>query len=201
MMSFLRNRGLSTRRKRGTFFGFLSFCPLCLMFSFLSCSQDRGPQIRIGVKNFEEQRIIAQMAAQLLKAEGFNVASSKTVGTPTRAIRRCGPKRSISWWSTPVPVCPSWESGCLAKPDSLSRVRRLYAEIGLVWLDALGFDNSYRVLVRTDPAAAKGLKTIGDLAKLNGKIRFACPSEYLRRPVDGLFSPAQNLRVETTCRL
>ena len=188
MMSFLRNNGLSTRRGRGTLGLQVIISALALFVFFTSCSQDRGSQIRIGVKNFEEQRILAQMAVQLLKAEGFKVDALQNCGDTYschQALRSKKIDLMVEYTGTGLSFMGK---RVIREADSLSRVRRLYAEIGLVWLDALGFDNSYRVLVRTDRAAAKGLKTIGDLAKLKGTIRFACPSEYLRRPVDGLFS-------------
>ena len=46
------------------------------------------------------------------------------------------------------------------RQDPIAQVRRLYEPLGLTWLDPLGFDNGYRLLVLVDRAAALGLLLI-----------------------------------------
>jgi glycine betaine/choline ABC-type transport system substrate-binding protein len=73
--------------------------------------------------------------------------------------------------------------------SSIAQARKRYAPIGLDWLDPLGFDNGYALLVPSVRAAAMGLRSIDDLAdpsRFPEGVRVTCPPEYLRRPGDGL---------------
>jgi len=74
-----------------------------------------------------------------------------------------------------------------AAPGSvdLTRLRALYAPLGVEWLVPLGFDNTYAVVVRPHP----GARRIDDLSA-DGPLRVATPREYLRRPRDGLHALA-----------
>ena len=150
---------------------------------------DGTPKVRVGAKDFIEQQILAEMAAQLLRAEGVEVAPVVPCGDSYsgQAMLREGEIDLMVEYSGTglnflgVPAD--------SRDASLETVRRLYEPLGLRWLGPLGFDNSYCVLVPSSRAAAIGLETIGDLADpehFPGGIRVACPPEYLRRPGDGL---------------
>lgn len=79
---------------------------------------------------------------------------------------------------------PTISSGELA----LQKVRDLFAPYGAVWLDPLGFNNSYVLTMQSDLAARRGIKEIGDLVGVSSEIKIGCEEEYLARPVDG-FQP------------
>ncbi len=152
------------------------------------CRDPQDPAIRIGVKNFDEQKIVGSIAAQLLKGHGYAVEELINCNDTYechRAIRNGEIDLMLEYTGTGlVFMGQSIEHDS----DSLTRVRTIFREIGLKWLGPLGFDNGYRVLVRTDRAAAENLQSIADLAKTESSLRIGCPSEYLRRPVDGLHS-------------
>jgi hypothetical protein len=67
-------------------------------------------------------------------------------------------------------------------------VREASAGLGLHWFEPLGFDNSFRLLMRADQAALGEVHSIADLGKLKQGVRIASPLEYLRRPRDGMAS-------------
>ncbi|PON11745.1 hypothetical protein C2W62_43210 [Candidatus Entotheonella serta] len=69
---------------------------------------------------------------------------------------------------------------------TLEDVRHLYTSEGFTWLDALGFESGYHLVMPTDRAVALGIARIADLAALSQGIRIAAPASYLRRPGDGL---------------
>jgi glycine betaine/choline ABC-type transport system substrate-binding protein len=71
---------------------------------------------------------------------------------------------------------------------ALETVRELFSPYNAVWLDRLGFNNSYVLTMQTDLAARMGVEKIGDLVKHSAEIKVGCEEEYLARPVDG-FQP------------
>ena len=73
-----------------------------------------------------------------------------------------------------------------SQQGSLAEVQKLYEPLGLQWLDVLGFENGYLLVVPGARAKSLGLQTITDLSTLEGGVRVAASSSYSRRPVDGL---------------
>jgi len=61
-------------------------------------------------------------------------------------------------------------------------VRDLYARSGRTLLPALGFNNTFAILVRGDDARARGLKTIEDAAREAPRWRAGFGFEFLERP-------------------
>ena len=74
-------------------------------------------------------------------------------------------------------------SGVAAVYDT---VKREYAEqFDVVWLDPLGFNNTYVQAMRADQAAELGAETISDLIGIADDLTFGGTQEFLTRP-DGL---------------
>jgi glycine betaine/choline ABC-type transport system substrate-binding protein len=61
-------------------------------------------------------------------------------------------------------------------------VRTLYADTGRTLLPALGFNNTFAILVRGVDARAKGLRTIDDVARVAPGWRAGFGYEFLERP-------------------
>ena len=163
--------------------------PPILLALLLAGCDDGTPEVRVGAKDFHEQRILAEMAAAILRAEGLAVAPVVACGDSysSQAMLREGEiDLMVEYSGTGLNFLgiPADD-----RDASLETVRRLYEPLGMRWLGPLGFDNSYCVLVPSGRASAIGLESIGDLADpehFPGGIRVACPPEYLRRPGDGL---------------
>ncbi len=141
--------------------------------------------LRMGTKGFVEQRIVAEIAAGLLRAEADvrlqQVDCGDTYGCQ-QALR-----------SGKVDVLVEYSgTGALflgidpADAEHMAALRRAYQTRGVEWRHALGFDNGYRLVVSSRQAGRLGLRSIADLATLDGGIRVACPRTYLKRPGDGL---------------
>lgn len=150
-----------------------------------ACQQERQP-VRIGVKDFTEQEIIAQMASALTQNKGMGKAQivpCQDTYQCQHMLRTGRIDLMTEYTGTGLlylgqPVNP--------QDASLEHVRKLYQPLELNWMGALGFDNGYLLLVTPQRAASLGLKTIEDLEKLPEGVRVACPSTYLKRPSDGL---------------
>ncbi len=167
-----------------------------LLLSFVGCgSNDDTQPLRIGAKGFTEQRILAEMAAQLIRAEPKDYPVGPIVSCPdTFSAQRMIVTGQVdvmleytgTWWlfnKGPVPKD-------LDDEELFQRIKRESEVLGYRWLNPLGFENRYRLLVTAERAAALGLETIGDLRKLDRPIRVSCPPESVRRPIDGLYAMA-----------
>jgi len=172
--------------------------------------------LRVGAKDFAEQSILAQMLVELLEGQERTSATMVRCGD-TYACHRALRQEEIDILveytgtglsflgltprprATTAPAAravsdsrarPALQERLPAARAVLERVRARYRKLGLSWLEPLGFDNGYRVLVSPERAMLQGLRTIADMDRLQG-IRIACPPEYLRRPLDGLASLSQ----------
>ncbi len=71
---------------------------------------------------------------------------------------------------------------------ALQEVRKLYENADVTWLEGLGFESGYQLVIPRSKTREFGLATIADLAKLRGGIRVASPQAFLDRFGDGLSS-------------
>lgn len=158
---------------------------LCALVALLACAP-RGPEVRIGVKAFAEQRIVGEMIGALLRAHAGAaprlVECGDTFGCQT-ALRDGRVDLMVEYTGTGL----SYLGGATPPgADALAAVRARYEPLGLRWLAPLGFDNGYRLRVPAARAHDAGLATISDLASRPGGVRLACPPTFLDRPGDGL---------------
>lgn len=160
---------------------------LLLLTVCLAACSDSQP-IRIGAKDFTEQRVLAEMVARVLKDDGWAVESVVQCGDTYScyaALQAGELDLLVDYTGTGFvfrgAVAPASE-------DGLADLRRLYEPLGLTWLSTLGFDNGYILVVRGDAARGRQVTEISELAAAEPGLRVACPGEFLRRPLDGLQS-------------
>ncbi|CRI55495.1 glycine betaine ABC transporter substrate-binding protein [Pseudomonas sp. CCOS 191] len=151
------------------------------------------PLIRIGARVFTEQTVLAEITAQYLRANGFDVRVTAGLGSNiARQAQETG-QLDLMWEYTGVSLVsynhidermPSAEA-------TYARVKKLDAEKGLVWLTPSKFSNTYALgLPRQVAAAYPQVNTISDL---NQVLRdeparnhlVALDTEFANRP-DGL---------------
>jgi len=151
-----------------------------------ACSSTPGEGLSIGAKDFAEQEILGEMLLQVLGSEFGESRVVPCVDTYEcqRDLRHGGLDLMVEYSGTAL----QFMGGPPADRDHpIAQVRALYEPVGIRWLEPLGFDNGYRLLVPTDRALTLGLETIADLERVPGEgLRVACPGEFLRRPRDGL---------------
>jgi osmoprotectant transport system substrate-binding protein len=141
--------------------------------------------LRIGTKNFAEQRIVGHLLRQLLLAKHSQRAQVIDCGDTYDCETALRGER--------IDVLMEY-SGTAAlylgldpkAPDVTAQLANAYRERGLVWRSPIGFDNGYVLVVSNRLAQALELRTISDLAKIEDGVRLSCPRTYLRRPGDGL---------------
>ena len=159
---------------------------LLLLVTLLASCAPEDTGLRVGVKDFDEQRILGEMTAAALRDDGLLVKRLIPCGDTyacQEALIHGELDLMVEYTGT------GWLTrGRMASSDviDVDALDALYRPLGLRWMHPLGFDNSYVLAIRTDRAAVDALDSIEDLERISGGLRVACPEEYLRRPLDGL---------------
>ncbi len=151
------------------------------------CGRSRA--IVVGSKNFTEQVILGEIAAQQLE---------RRLGTPvTRKLDLGGtllaheslvagdidlyPEYTGTAWSAVLKLPPP--------PDPAAVFARVASEYRsrwkLAWLRPLGFDDTFALVIRGEDARASGIATLSDAARRTRGWRLGVGYEFLDRP-DGL---------------
>lgn len=147
-------------------------------------ARESRPAIRVGSKNFTEQVILGELAAQIIEARtSLRVERRLNLGGTficDRAIR-----------AGDIDVYPEYSGTAHAaifkapvltdRSAVLNEVRRRYADAGLTLLAPLGFENTFAILVRGDDARRLGLSTIEDAAAHAPGWRAGFGYEFLQR--------------------
>lgn len=138
----------------------------------------RAEPIVIGSKNFTENYILAEIAAQLLQAEGIEVE---------RRLGLNGTKISFeALRNGAIDLYPEYSGTIseviLADPsvDELPEIEAALEARGLMLLPPLGFENTYAIAVANEVAEQHGLRKISDLRRAP-RLRVAFPHEFLNR--------------------
>jgi len=145
--------------------------------------------IVIGSKNFEENRLLAEVFAQLLEARTdltvdrrFDLAGTQVCFEALKAgSLDLYPEYTGTGWTTILKREPIGD-----RAETLARVREEFLRrFDLWWLPPLGFENSYEIAVPSRLAEEHGLRTISDLVPVAGELRGGFGYEFTERP-DGL---------------
>ncbi len=143
----------------------------------------------VGSKNFLENRLLAEMFAQLIE--------SQTTLTVKRRFGLAGTQICFQALTTgAIDLYPEYTGtglvtilGESAKQDPravLNQVRYEFRERwNLWWLSPLGFDNSYALALRRDHAQSLKIRTISDLAEAAPTLKAGFGYEFIER-ADGL---------------
>jgi glycine betaine/choline ABC-type transport system substrate-binding protein len=160
---------------------------LALLLAAGGCAREEP--VRVGSKFFAENQILAEMMAALAARQGVPVEKTVPFGN-TFALQQAVRKGNLDLY-------PEYTGtgavmlGAAVPPEpeeTLAAVRRLFDPLGLVWLDPLGFNNNYVLVLRPDKAQLWEAETIGDLAQRDEPLTVAAAPEFLQRAVDGMAS-------------
>jgi osmoprotectant transport system permease protein len=132
----------------------------------------------VGSKNFTENYILAEAAAQLLERQGVEVERRLGLNGTTISFQ--------ALVNGAIDVYPEY-SGTISEvilddPTLIEwqAVSAAVADRSLVLLEPLGFDNTYAIAVTGELARTHGLREISDLVALP-QLRMAFPHEFLNR--------------------
>ncbi|MCB1845507.1 MAG: ABC transporter permease subunit, partial [Halioglobus sp.] len=142
------------------------------------CGSGSAESIVVGSKNFTENYLLSEIAAQLLEARGFDVERRQGLNG-TKISYEALRNRSIA-------VYPEYSGTIteviLAQPglQEITDIRDALAQRGLRLLDPLGFDNSYALAVTPEFSRDRNIQRISDLRGLP-ELRVALAHEFLNR--------------------
>ena len=165
-----------------------AWCALC------SLGAAAEQTVTVGSKNFGESYLLAEIAAQVLEAQGFRVNRKLGLGG-TLICYEALKNAEIDLYPEYTGTLSQAVLNLPGNPDR-SQINRVLADQGLELLAEYGFNNTYAIVVRDEQAQQLGLQRIGDLQEQNLTAAFS--HEFLQRE-DGWPGLAQryNLRQPT----
>ena len=155
-----------------------------ILISTLGCSHAR--RLTVGSKNFTEQIILGEIIAQQLERRlHAEVVRKLDLGGTLLAQQalRTGeidlyPEYTGTALTTVLKISPS--------PDPVAVMHTVRTEYrrrwGLEWLDPLGFDNTFAMVVRGPMARAENIATLSDAARRRQGWTLGVGYEFLERP-------------------
>ena len=142
-------------------------------------------QIVIGGKNFTEQTIIGEMAAQLIEEKaGLTVTRKFRLQTnlPMKMLRKGEIDLYLDYTGTGYMDILGLPYRQEPRDDIYEQVKKSYPEkFDAEWLSPLGFDNTYTLTMRRKHAEELGVTEISDLAAHKDKLRAAFDPAFLDR--------------------
>ena len=143
-----------------------------------------GKPIAIGSKNFTEAILVAELYAQVLEANGFNVDRKFNLGATSIA--------QAALQSGDIDLYPEYTSTGLLevlKQDAIADAAGILAALrkgyeqqyAITWLEPSPFNNSNYLALTRAKAEELGVKTFSDLAAKSANLRFGAPPEFPER--------------------
>jgi osmoprotectant transport system substrate-binding protein len=143
----------------------LAGCVLAGTLALSSCREEVR-KVRVGSKNFSESIFLAECVAQLLEARGVPVDRRLNLGGTMLAHE--------ALLAGELDVYPEYSGTALSEilkvdpePDASiarTRLKQDYPRQRLEWLDPLGFENSFVMVIRQNDTRAANLRTLSDAA-------------------------------------
>lgn len=129
-----------------------------------ACGKKDDNVIRIGHKNFTEQRILAQMGAILIEENtDFNTRVSEFGGTMLVNQGMLSGDLDLSFEYTGTGYIYLLNASGLTDPEAIYEyVREEMAKQGMTWLSPMGFNNTYAFAVKKETAEKYNLEKFSD---------------------------------------
>jgi osmoprotectant transport system permease protein len=181
-------RRLSSRRRTGSRTTALAVAAALVIAALVGgalLAARQAGAIVVGSKNFTEQLILGEIVAQTIEREtGLPVERRLNLGGTLicdRALLTGDIDVYVEYTGTALTAI--FNQPAVSDPGAvIEMVRAHYADSGRTLLPALGFDNTFAILVRGKDARARELHTIADVAKVAPEWRAGFGYEFLERP-------------------
>jgi osmoprotectant transport system permease protein len=183
---WVERRLLSRRRSRSGGAARLAVAIAAIVVASSALIARRAPStIVVGSKNFTEQNILGELVAQTIEREaGLPVDRRLNLGGTLicdGALRTGDIDLYVEYTGTALTAI--FHQPVARDPGTVfATVQDLYARSGRTLLPALGFNNTFAILVRGKDARARGLRTIDDVAALAPRWHAGFGYEFLERP-------------------
>lgn len=149
------------------------------------------PPIRIGTKNFTEQTILGELYRHALEAKGYHVVLETGLGS-SEIVHRVLRRGELDMYPEYIGVLLSEVAKDTQRPRSdaaaYEAAKAFERRNGFTLLAQTPFADSNALAVKPAFARRHGLRTIGDLRKLEGTVQIAALPEFATRyeGLDGL---------------
>ena len=160
---------------------------LCVPAGIIGCTRERP--ITVGSKNFTEQVVLGEIVAQHLEHRlGLRVKRQLNLGGTLLAHQALVrgdidlyPEYTGTALTTILKLSPTNDPAA-----AISLVRGEYQKrFGLEWMDPLGFNNTFAMVIRGENARTHKIATLGDAARYPPGWILGVGYEFQQRP-DGL---------------
>lgn len=163
---------------------------IVVIMVFAACGKKEAgvETIKIGHKNYTEQRVLGQLFAVMIENHTDYKTDVKELGGTKIAFEalKTGDINIYPEFSGTAYTALLNESG-LKDPGEVHKLvkDRLKAENNLDYLNPLGYNNTYTLAVRGETAEKYNLKTFSDIAKVSDELVIGATMEFLERE-DGM---------------
>ena len=140
--------------------------------------------IRIGTKNFTEQKILGELYRQALEAKGFVVELKSDIGS-SEIVHRVLRRGALDMYPEYIGVLLSEVAHKTDRPPSdaaaYDAAQAFERRNGFTLLDQTPFADQNALAVKPQFARRHNLRTIADLRKLKGTVKIAAFAEFATR--------------------
>ncbi len=155
---------------------------LGLLASMSGCGS--AETIVIGSKNFTEQVILGELLAQQIENQtGLKVVRKLNLGGTficDQALRAGELDGYVEYTGTAYTAI--LKNDPIRDPQEVyRRVKESYGKEGMEWLQPLGFNNTFAILIRGEAAKRLGVRTISDIASYTPNWLAAFGYEFIER--------------------
>jgi len=147
-----------------------------------------GPRIVVGSKNFAEQLLLGEIAAQQIEQRLHVTVERKLQIGGTMLAQEALVKGDIDLYPEYTGTALTAVLKQLAHDDPaavLEEVRSGYKQWNLRWMDPLGFNNTFAMIITRSNADAHHIRTLSDAAAYQPGWNMGAGYEFVERP-DGL---------------
>lgn len=143
---------------------YVAFAWLALLLWFGSVSASAGTLV-VGGKNFTEQLLLSSMTAQYLRSKGYEVELKNGLGSTLMRTAQESGQLDVVWEYTGTSlIVYNHVDAKLDEAASYALVKQLDDQLGLVWLDESGLNNTYAFAMSQQLADELHINTLDDLA-------------------------------------
>jgi glycine betaine/choline ABC-type transport system substrate-binding protein len=158
------------------------------LIALFACGCGTRAEIVVGSKNFTEQVVLGEIVAQQLERRTHLPVTRKLNLGGTLLAHQALVSGQIDFYPeyTGTALTAILKQPAQADPDAvLDKVRAAYRPLGIEWLDPLGIDNGFAMVIRGEDGRRLGVTTLSEATKVKQGWQLGAGYEFEQRP-DGL---------------
>jgi len=173
--------------KRNLFVSFVSAALLLVMAFTSACAPKPAAAIRVGSKDFTENLVLAELYALALEDNGFQVERKYNIASSLVHTALVNKEIDLYPEYTGTGLLSILKHELVTDPQQVYDIVKdeYQKQFNLTWLDYSAANDSQGLVINAAVANRLGIRTISDLQKNAGEIRFASQGEFDQRE-DGL---------------